>query len=412
MKAEAVLLLQAKQPNQLWKETDESANQPVPLEHVVSSRATLPPELCGASPASKVTMSDTDTSASCSFPELDDYCECDSSDFSCLHSWRDSDSDGSSSDALSAGSLGHASLSSSESGGDSSDAVSADSLGHASLSSSESGADSSDAFSAPGSPANIWEDSSDSDGSILLHADFDSSSSSSHPSLAPSSSSSSSYASHPSIDTLSTSTSSSSLSLPLSALALSSGSDSGSDCHLYSFPSACGTAPHIMTRALSRTPPNMIAARDAAQIPHGVCGRCPNGDTLLHVAALADDADTAGLALARGVKPMVRNRRHMTALDCAASVGALSVMRLLLGVREVRKRFDSSSAAFVPDCGPMYHAVAGKQLEAVVCLGEFMEWELGRDAFRHEITFLSTFSGNSEVAGSWMLRLILPDEAD
>lgn len=209
-------------------------------------------------------------------------------------------------------------------------------------------------------------------------------------------------ASNPSFSSHECYSSDSSSSLSIFGLALTAEFDD--TCLLDRGSRSCDDLSSLMSHTLRQSPLNMLAARSAAQIPHGICGRDRNGNTLLHLAARADDAETVGLALARGAKPMTRNHDCMTALHEASSVGALRVMRVLLGLKEVREHAGVGDP--VADFGPVFYAVLSKQSDAVRMLADCMKVELSAAAYRHDMAFLVNCAQNSEEDNVAMLSLL------
>lgn len=94
-----------------------------------------------------------------------------------------------------------------------------------------------------------------------------------------------------------------------------------------------------MSCALSHRPPNFHVARNAAQRPEGVFGKCVDGFNFLQYASDLDDADAVQLAIARGLKPGEGSKENLQyhPLCCAVFADSLRAARVLVAIPEVRR---------------------------------------------------------------------------
>lgn len=86
----------------------------------------------------------------------------------------------------------------------------------------------------------------------------------------------------------------------------------------------------------------MLVARNAAQRPGGVLGKCSDGFNILQHAVNIDDADTVRLAIARGVSPVMEESHHIL---CYAVISeSMRAARVLLRLPLVRESAEKELA--------------------------------------------------------------------
>lgn len=153
-----------------------------------------------------------------------------------------------------------------------------------------------------------------------------------------------------------------------------------------------------MSCALSHRPPNFHVARNAAQRPGGVFGKCVDGFNFLQYASDLDDADAVRLAIARGLKPGEGSAENLQyhPLCCAVFAHSLRAARVLLAIPEVRKfvEKDLSTLALLAVKGGNLKMV-GLLLDSFTAEAFFPRDELGYRCFGLLVCALALQSCNT-----------------